>query len=158
MVVPALMSLHKIYPKRNLPADQMRATGMLSLLAEPLKIMNVPNTDMVGMLLLRQSSILLLWNHHCLLGINVCGFPGLLLPKNVRPHQLVTIQLIVLHCYKTSQLPTKLCPHKSAQISKILTIHEHWSLRIRMIPQYFRYYWIITVNWWSMFMDFFGFP
>nr|XP_022336587.1 nck-associated protein 1-like isoform X3 [Crassostrea virginica] len=47
VVVPALMSLHKIYPKRNLPADQMRATGMLSLLAEPLKIMNVPNTDMV---------------------------------------------------------------------------------------------------------------
>ncbi|XP_078331819.1 nck-associated protein 1-like isoform X4 [Crassostrea virginica] len=47
VVVLALMSLHKIYPKRNLPADQMRATGMLSLLAEPLKIMNVPNTDMV---------------------------------------------------------------------------------------------------------------
>eukprot|EP00105_Crassostrea_gigas_P018935 XP_011437205.1 PREDICTED: nck-associated protein 1 isoform X24 [Crassostrea gigas] len=47
VVVPALLSLHKIYPKRNLPADQMRATGMLSLLAEPLKIMNVPNTDMV---------------------------------------------------------------------------------------------------------------
>ncbi|XP_055996356.1 nck-associated protein 1-like isoform X6 [Ostrea edulis] len=47
VVVPAIMSLHKIYPKRNLPADQMRATGMLSLLAEPLKIMNVPNTDMV---------------------------------------------------------------------------------------------------------------
>nr|XP_022336784.1 nck-associated protein 1-like isoform X4 [Crassostrea virginica] len=47
VVVLALISLHKIYPKRNLPADQMRATGMLSLLTEPLKIMNVPNTDMV---------------------------------------------------------------------------------------------------------------
>ncbi|XP_061167133.1 nck-associated protein 1-like isoform X2 [Saccostrea echinata] len=47
VLVPAIMSLHKIYPKRNLPADQMRATGFLSLLAEPPKIMNVPNTDMV---------------------------------------------------------------------------------------------------------------
>ena len=42
------MSLHVIYPKRNINADMMRSTQMLSLLAEPAKIMNSPITDMVS--------------------------------------------------------------------------------------------------------------
>ena len=47
VVIPAIMSLHVIYPKRNINADMMRSTQMLSLLAEPAKIMNSPITDMV---------------------------------------------------------------------------------------------------------------
>ncbi|XP_076116139.1 nck-associated protein 1-like isoform X5 [Mytilus galloprovincialis] len=47
VLIPAIMSLHVIYPKRNLTAELMRSTQMLSLLAEPAKIMNSPITDMV---------------------------------------------------------------------------------------------------------------
>ncbi|CAC5413880.1 NCKAP1 [Mytilus coruscus] len=47
VLIPAIMSLHVIYPKRNLTAEMMRSTQMLSLLAEPAKIMNSPITDMV---------------------------------------------------------------------------------------------------------------
>ncbi|KAK6192637.1 hypothetical protein SNE40_004076 [Patella caerulea] len=44
---PAILSLHKIYPKRNLPASQMRSLQILSLLSEPLKMSSVPTTDTI---------------------------------------------------------------------------------------------------------------
>ncbi|KAJ8298681.1 hypothetical protein KUTeg_022741 [Tegillarca granosa] len=57
VVIPALLSLHKIYPKKNIPADQMRSLQVLSLLGEPAKIMNVPNTDMIQCEYLSQDSM-----------------------------------------------------------------------------------------------------
>lgn len=47
ILLPALLSLHVIYPRRNLPADQMRSVQILSLLSEPSKLMSVPNTEII---------------------------------------------------------------------------------------------------------------
>ncbi|KAL3842215.1 hypothetical protein ACJMK2_020254 [Sinanodonta woodiana] len=47
ILVPALLSLHSLYLKKTLPAEQMRAMQVLSLLSEPAKIMNVPNSDLI---------------------------------------------------------------------------------------------------------------
>ncbi|XP_067656118.1 nck-associated protein 1-like isoform X1 [Haliotis asinina] len=46
-LMPALLSLHDVYPRRNLPAEQMRNHQFLSLLSEPSKMSTVPNTDMI---------------------------------------------------------------------------------------------------------------
>ena len=71
---------------------------MLSLLAEPLKIMNVPNTDMVGMHVSIETILhFIIVKSSLFVGDQFCGFPGLPIPRNVSPHQLLTIQLIVLH-------------------------------------------------------------
>ncbi|GFS21889.1 Nck-associated protein 1, partial [Elysia marginata] len=47
-LMPALMSLHKVYPMRNLTAELMRSSNLLGILADPPKMANVPPTDMVG--------------------------------------------------------------------------------------------------------------
>ncbi|KAK3104202.1 hypothetical protein FSP39_025272 [Pinctada imbricata] len=57
VLIPALLSLHKIYPKRNMPAEQMRSSGILSLLGEPAKIMNVPNSEMIQCEYISQDSM-----------------------------------------------------------------------------------------------------
>ena len=50
-LMPALMSLHKVYPRRNLPAEQLRNNQVLGILAEPAKMSAVPDTDTVRLLL-----------------------------------------------------------------------------------------------------------
>ena len=49
VMIPGLLSLHNIYSKCTLSAEQMRAAQVLSLIAEPSKIMNVPTTTVVSM-------------------------------------------------------------------------------------------------------------
>ena len=44
----AVLSLHFVYPRRSLRADDWRSAQMLSLLAEPNKIMNVAQIDTVS--------------------------------------------------------------------------------------------------------------
>ncbi|KAK0068424.1 membrane-associated protein Hem-like isoform X3 [Biomphalaria pfeifferi] len=46
-LMPALMSLHKVYPTRNLTAEMMRNLQILSILSEPAKMSTVPSTDMI---------------------------------------------------------------------------------------------------------------
>ncbi|RUS84127.1 hypothetical protein EGW08_008101 [Elysia chlorotica] len=46
-LMPALMSLHKVYPMRNLTAELMRGNNLLGILADPPKMANVPPTDMI---------------------------------------------------------------------------------------------------------------
>ncbi|BFZ05028.1 hypothetical protein BsWGS_08068 [Bradybaena similaris] len=46
-LMPALMSLHKVYPRRNLSAEVMRNLQILSILSEPAKMASVPTTDMI---------------------------------------------------------------------------------------------------------------
>ena len=48
VIIPGLLSLHGIYSKCTQSAEQMRAAQVLSLIAEPSKIMNVPITTVVG--------------------------------------------------------------------------------------------------------------
>ena len=44
----ALLSLHQVYPRRALRAEDWRAAQMLSLLSEPGKIMNAAQIDTVS--------------------------------------------------------------------------------------------------------------
>ena len=53
--------------------------------------------------------------------------------KFTSPRMLIK-KWIVMYCNATNQLPLKFHPHYIT--SKILIIHKHWPLRIRMIPQY----------------------
>ena len=46
-LMPALMSLHKVYPRRNLPAEMMRNNQVLAILSEPAKMSAVPETETV---------------------------------------------------------------------------------------------------------------
>ncbi|XP_035825856.1 membrane-associated protein Hem isoform X2 [Aplysia californica] len=46
-LMPALMSLHKVYARRNLPADMLRNNQVLAVLSEPAKMAAVPETDTV---------------------------------------------------------------------------------------------------------------
>ncbi|XP_059172077.1 membrane-associated protein Hem-like [Physella acuta] len=46
-LMPALMSLHKVYPVRNVPAELMRNNQVLAILSEPAKMASVPVTDMI---------------------------------------------------------------------------------------------------------------
>ncbi|XP_060594108.1 membrane-associated protein Hem-like isoform X2 [Ruditapes philippinarum] len=47
VLIPAILSLHDIYSKKTLTADQLRAMQVLSLLAEPQKISQVPTTTTI---------------------------------------------------------------------------------------------------------------
>ncbi|XP_064603762.1 membrane-associated protein Hem-like isoform X2 [Liolophura sinensis] len=57
LLLPALLSLHKIYPQRTWSAEQMRSQQLLSLMGEPTKIMNVPLTDQIQCEYLSQDSM-----------------------------------------------------------------------------------------------------
>ncbi|CAL1535112.1 unnamed protein product [Lymnaea stagnalis] len=46
-LMPALMSIHKVYPMRNVSAEMMRNQQILAILAEPAKMSTVPVTDMI---------------------------------------------------------------------------------------------------------------
>ncbi|XP_052798204.1 membrane-associated protein Hem-like isoform X3 [Mya arenaria] len=47
VLIPGILSLHGVYSKKTLPADQLRAMQVLSLLAEPSKISQVPATTTI---------------------------------------------------------------------------------------------------------------
>ncbi|KAL4225584.1 Nck-associated protein 1 [Mactra antiquata] len=57
VLVPAILSLHDIYSKKTLPAEQMRAMQVLSLLAEPQKISTVPATTTIQCEYLSQDTL-----------------------------------------------------------------------------------------------------
>ncbi|XP_041365275.1 nck-associated protein 1-like isoform X2 [Gigantopelta aegis] len=46
-LMPALLSLSKVYPQRNHPAEQMRSQQVLSIISEPSKMSTVVGLDMI---------------------------------------------------------------------------------------------------------------
>ncbi|KAL5007330.1 hypothetical protein ScPMuIL_016136 [Solemya velum] len=57
ILIQALLSLQKVYSSHTYHAEQMRSMMVLSLLAEPSKIMNAPSSDMVQCEYLSQDSM-----------------------------------------------------------------------------------------------------
>ncbi|XP_033752892.1 membrane-associated protein Hem-like isoform X5 [Pecten maximus] len=125
----AILSLQKIYPKRNIPADQMRATQLLTLLGEPAKIMNVPNTDMIQCEYLSQDSMEK-WIIFCLM---ICH-PFLQEPQawdlwktalqSGYIVQLVRDEVLHIHSYIISFFESLKGQHLSKRITEIKELHH----------------------------------